>query len=479
MDTYDLICIGCGPAGEKAATQAAYFHKKVAIIERQAQPGGAMVNTGTLPSKSLRETALVCSALKRCPIPGLSLDLDHSLSVPRFMARRHLIEQQEHDRIEQSIDRHGIDVLSGTGRMVDPHTVEITNRVGEVTQIKSEFILIATGSSPVRPDHIPFNDTTIVDADSVLTLNQLPKTMVVVGGGVIGCEYACIFAEIGVAITLINPNPSILPFVEEECRDHLVRAMKNQGVELCLNDSVSTVKENADNSVSVVLASGKTLQVDVLLWAAGRQSNTAGLGLEEVGVELANRGLVKVDTSGCTSVPSIYAAGDVIGFPALAATSMEQGRIASCHMFGLDFKKALTSTMPIGLYTIPAVSMVGITTIEKAVEEGFDPIIGKTSYHSNARGRMLGDDEGLVKCLFDLGSRKIIGATIIGEDATELIHLAELAIQKNAVIEDFIVTCFNYPSLSEMYKYAAYNALQNIAAKEGRTEELAGRSRAA
>ena len=478
MDTYDLICIGCGPAGEKAATQAAYYKKSVAVIEAHAQPGGAMVNTGTIPSKALRETSLLCSAFRRRPIPGIELSLDRAMSVPRFMAQRHLVEQQEHDRIESSFDRHDIDVFHGRGRLVDAHTVEVCLADGRLTELRGEHILIATGSSPLRPAHIPFDHPSVVDADGVLELERLPASMLVVGGGVIGCEYACVFAEIDVPVTLVHPRGEILPFVDAECREALMRTMQDRGIDFRLNTAVSSVTPIDDTRVRVEFENGGEVETEVLLWAAGRQSNTPDLGLEDVGVELGDRGLVKVDGQYRTNVESISAVGDVIGFPALAATSMEQGRIAVCHMFGLGFKEALAETMPIGLYTVPAVSMVGQTAIQ-ALESGREIVTGRALYRHNVRGRMLGDAEGILKCVFDRHTRELLGCTIVGEQATELIHLALSTMSHGAGIDAFIGMCFNYPSLSELYKYAAYNALQQLAEEDGADGEMAGRAKVA
>lgn len=455
---FDLVCIGCGPAGEKAATQAAYFGHRVAIIEKESRPGGAMVNTGTVPSKALRETALLCSAFNRRPLPGMDFKLDRTMSVPRFMARRHLMEQQEHDRIETAIDRHDIHVLYGRGRLLDAHSIEIASPENTRQTITSRFVLIATGSSPLRPSHIPFDSPNVVDADGVLQLKRLPVSMIIVGGGVIGCEYASIFAEIGVHVTLVHNGDHILPFLDAECREHLRETMLLQGIDFIPNRSVSTVAARKDN-VTVTLDDGRVLSAECLLWAAGRCSNTADLGLEQAGVTLGQRGLITVNGHYQTNVPSIYAAGDVIGFPALAATSMEQGRIAACHMFGVDFKKKLAETMPIGLYTIPAVSMIGLSA-EDAKKKGLDVIIGRAHYRDNVRGRMLGDDSGLLKCVFDRRTKAMLGAMVVGEDATELIHQAQIAIAAGLGIDYFIQACFNYPSLSELYKYAAYNALQ-------------------
>lgn len=456
-----MICLGCGPAGEKAATQAAYFGHRVAIVERNVRPGGAMVNTGTIPSKALRETALLCSAFHRRPLPGLDFRLDHDLSIAKLMARRHMIEQQEHDRIEHSFDRHGITVHRGSGELRDANTIRVTTPDGSSQLLRADFILIATGSSPVRPDHVPFDLPNIVDADEVLKLSTVPQSMLIVGGGVIGAEYASVFSELDVQVTLIHAHDEILPFLDGECRERLMRSMREQGVQFELDAKVGSVAQ-LFGQVAVSLEDGRDLNADVLLWAAGRSSNTAGLGLEHVGVTLGKHGVIPVNEHFQTNVPSIYAAGDVIGFPALAATSMEQGRVAACHMFNIPFKQKLATTTPIGLYTIPAVSMVGLTA-RQAEEAGHDVVVGRAEYQYNVRGRMLGDNSGLLKCIYDRNTRELLGASVVGEDATELIHLAQSVITFGGGIDYFINACFNYPSLSELFKYSAYSALQAMA----------------
>jgi NAD(P) transhydrogenase len=467
VEQYDLVCIGCGPAGEKAATQAAHLGHRVAIVERNVRPGGAMVNTGTIASKALRETSLLCSAFRRRPLPGVACSIDRGQSLTKLMAQRYRVQYQEHDRIEASLDREGIELCRGHGRIVDPHTVSVEAIDGQTTELRTKFILIATGSSPVQPDHIPFDHANIVDADGILELDHIPESVVIAGGGVIGCEYACMLCEIGIAVRLIEPRDVLLPFLDSECRAHLIRAMGDAGIEIRLNTAVTAATPLEDDSVCVRLDDEEKLRCEVLLWAAGRSSNTRDIGLEQVGIQTGERGLVPVNEELQTKVLNIYAAGDVIGFPALASTSMEQGRVAACHMFGIGFKKKLADTQPIGFYTIPAISMVGLTEAE-AAEAGRDIVVGRALYRYNARGRMLGEEEGILKCVFDRKSRRLLGATIVGQDATELIHLAQFAIIYEVGIGDLTNACFNYPSLGELYKYAANDALRAITGHEGR-----------
>jgi len=321
VEPYDLICIGCGPAGEKAATQAACFGHRVAIVEREASPGGAMVNAGTIASKALRETALLCSAFRRRPLPDWECTVDHRLSVAKLMAQRYRVQYQEHDRIERSLAQAGVGVHRGHGRIVDRNTVSVEAIDGSTTTLKTKFILIATGSSPLRPDHIPFGNSRIVDADEVLDLNHIPDTMLVAGGGVIGCEYACMFAEIGVSVTLAEAQAAVLPFIDSECRDHLLRSMGDAGIDIRLNTSIAEAVVDEGDSVCARADDGDEIRCDVLLWTAGRCSNTYDMGLDDLGIALGTRGLVEVDEQYRTNVPGIYAAGDGICFLALACTS--------------------------------------------------------------------------------------------------------------------------------------------------------------
>lgn len=443
---------------------AASAGKRVVIVERESAPGGAMVNTGTIASKALRETALLCSAFRRRPIPGVGFGLDRGISLRRFMARKTLVQLEEHDRIERSIDRQGIDVVRGVGRIAGPNCVEVLGADGLTLAIDCERVLIATGSRPSRPANVAFDHPSLVDADGVLALDRMPRSMVVVGGGVIGTEYACIFAEMGVEVTIVDPRDALMPFLDREVRAALAAQMQLIGVRLLLSCAVERI-EATDDHATITLKDGRTLVVDVVLWAVGRVGNTDGIGLENVGIVPDKRGLIEVDSEYRTSAPWVWAAGDVIGFPALASTSMEQGRIAACHMFGLPFREKLAATVPMGIYTIPAIGSVGLTE-DEARAKSIDVVVGRARYRNNPRGRMLGDDQGLCKLVFDSRDRKLIGATVIGEDATELIHLAQSAIVFGAGIDFFVEACFNYPSLSEMFKYAAIDAAQTLAAAQ-------------
>lgn len=423
-----------------------------------------MVNTGTIPSKALRETAILFSSFRRRPIPGISLDIARGLSVAQFMAECHLVQMEEHDRIESSFDRQGISVHRGRGRIVDAHTVAVTAPDGSVIELKTDFILISTGSSPFRPSNIPFDHPRVVDADGILSIDFMPRSMLIVGGGVIGSEYASVFGEIGTKVTLIEPRDRILPFIDDDCRAVLMTAMESCDIDVRLNTGIDQVAPAGDREpVAVRFTDGSQGSYDLVLWASGRSGNTNDIGLENVGIQPNKRGCIEVGSDYRTSVPSIFAAGDVIGPPSLTSTSMEQGRVAACHMFGIDFKRKVAETFPIGLYTIPPIAMVGLTEAE-ARQRGVDFIVGRAPYRLNSRGRMYRINDGLLKLVFNRVTRELLGAAMVGEQSTELIHLAQCAIASNQGMDYFINACFNYPSIAELYKYAVYNALQTDAA---------------
>jgi NAD(P) transhydrogenase len=458
MRSYGLLCIGAGPAGEKAALVAAQHGQRVGIVEMAPRPGGAMVNTGTIASKALRETALVASALRRRPIPGFAATAPTGLSMQRFMARRTLVQMEEHDRIEDGLEAAGVEILRGRGTILDAHTVRVERADGTHANFSTDYILVATGSSPARAKTVDFAHPAIVDADGILELETMPRSLVIVGAGVIGSEYASIFAELGVEVTLVEPRNTLMRFLDDEIRAVLARGMEDAGIRLLFGRAASKVEGLADGRARTTLADGESIESDCVLWSLGRSGNTRGLGLESVGVVPDERGNLKVDTHYRTECPSVFAAGDVIGFPALASTSMEQGRIAACHMFNLPFLTKLADTVPMGIYTIPAIGSVGLTE-EDARNGGREVLIGRASYRDNPRGRMLGDDQGLLKAIFDRQTHALLGVSVVGEDATELVHLGQIAIASGHTIRHLVETCFNYPSLTELYKTAAFDAL--------------------
>jgi NAD(P) transhydrogenase len=452
---YDRVVIGSGPAGEKGAARAAYFGKRVAIIEKEAEPGGAAVHTGTLPSKTLRETALFLSGHRQRRLYGLQVSLDPGMAVPKLLSRKDAVRKEEVDRIRWNLERHNVDLVQGHARFVDPHTVEVTSSAGS-RRVSAEFVLIATGSVPFHPPDIHFADPLIDDSDTILTLESMPARMAVLGGGVIGCEYACMFAALGVKITLIEAKGELLSFLDAEVSELLRQAIIGLGADVLLSTSASRVLRQGDE-VGITLSTGSELVVDRLLIAAGRSGCTAGLGLETIGVKLGKRSCIEVDKDFRTNVPSVFAVGDVVGFPALASTSMEQARVAVAMAFGLA-QCASSELLPYGVYTIPEVSCVGLSE-EDAIAKGMDVVIGRGHYKHNARGEICGDTSGMVKLVFERPTRRLIGAHCVGDSATELVHIGQAMIELKGTVETLIKMVFNYPTLSECYKYAAYDAL--------------------
>ena len=461
MPDYDLIVIGSGPAGEKAAAQAAYFGKRVTLIERAADPGGACVNTGTIPSKILRESALYFSGVKQRGLYGIDYSLREGLTVKDFTHRKDVIVEHERYKVQKNLAAHHVDVFAGNGAFEDAHSIIVTAEHKSPIRLRGEAILIATGSRPHRAPEIPFDDKFIFDSDSILKMDRIPRSLAVVGGGVIGCEYASIFTALGVKVSLIDGRDRLLPFLDRELSALLRDRLTELGVEFSLEERVLEIARPA-RDVRLTLKSGKIIEADAALFAAGRRGSVEGLNLEKVGVQLNSRGYIEVNEVYQTSVPGIYAAGDVIGFPALASTSMEQGRVAVCHAFGFHYKERIASQLPMGVYTIPEISSIGETE-ESCREKGIQYEVGRARYANNARAAMAGDLTGLLKLVFQRADRKLLGVHIIGESATELIHVGMMVLELNETIDRFVDFVFNFPTLSEMFKYAAYDGLGNLA----------------
>ena len=458
-EKFDLVVIGCGPAGEKGGAQAAYFGKKVAVIERAAAVGGSCINTGTVPSKTLRESALYFSGLKQRGLYGIDYSLKENLTVQDFMHHEREVVEMERQRILKNLELHRIELVRGQASFEDAHTVAVTGPQG-TRLLQGEVVLISTGSKPHRPGEIAFDDVHTFDSDSFLRIGRIPKSLAVIGGGVIGCEYASIFMALGVEVTLVDGRDRLLPFLDAEISERLRDRFVGLGMHLWFNERPVKV-ENHGGGARLHMKSGKTLEVDAALFAAGRRAAVDGLGLEKAGLAINERGYIGVDENYRTAVAHIYAAGDVIGFPALASTSMEQGRVAVCHVFGLKYKQRVASLLPMGIYTIPEISAAGETE-ESCKEKGIDYCVGRARYENNARGHITGDTAGMLKLIFARADRKLLGMSIIGESATELIHIGMMVLDKGLGIDEFIEAVFNYPTLSETYKYAAYDGLGNL-----------------
>ena len=456
---YDLVILGAGPAGEKAAAQAGYFGKRVAIVEREPEPGGAGVHTGTLPSKTLRESALYLSGYRNRELYGIAVQLEPGATLPVLMARKAAIARTESERIRHNLARHGVDYFRGHGRITGPTTVAVTTADGSV-ELSGDYLLIATGSRPFRPNGIAFDDPRIHDSDEILKLERLPSSIAVLGAGVIGCEYACMFAALGSRVTLVDSRPEILTFLDAEVVARLKAAMTGLGIRLELGRRWRDVSATHDG-VTTTLEDGTTVSSDQLLFAAGRVGRSEDLGLEAVGLGPDARGCLSVDKSYRTSVPTILAVGDVIGFPALASTSMEQGRVAVCRAFGFDYKQSVAEVLPYGIYTIPEVSSVGETE-QTCRDKGIAYVAGRAHFRDNARGKIAGDVEGMTKLVVDAKTRRVLGVHVIGERATELVHIGQTALHLSATVDLFIEMVFNFPTLAESYKYAAYDCLGEL-----------------
>ena len=466
-DHFDLIVIGSGPAGEKGAAQAAYFGKRVALIEKESFLGGAAANTGTLPSKTLRETALVLSGFRQRDLAGLHVHLKTTVSVQDFLARERVVKDAERLRIWENLRRHHVTLLKGAATFLDPHTIAVRPERCPEVRLTGDVFLIATGSYPFRPKVFPFHDPRVYDSDSILTLQAIPPAMLVIGGGVIGCEYACIFAALGVKVTIVEKRGLIIGSMDREISESLRSQMEDVGVAFIMNDEVAAV--TSSDRVEVKLMSGQTVRVDAVLVSSGRSGQTIGLGLEAIGIPTNDRGQVPVDGHYQTVVPHIYAAGDVIGGLSLASTSMEQARLAMIHAFNLKYRSDLADVLPYGIYTIPECSMAGQTE-EQLTAAKVPYVVGKATYAANARGQIIGDSKGFLKLLFKEDDMKLLGVHVIGEQATELVHVGLTALLMHAGADLFINTCYNYPTLTEVYKYAAYAALGQQAMRRKQRE---------
>jgi NAD(P) transhydrogenase len=455
---YDLIVIGSGPAGEKGAAKAAYFDKKVALVEEAPSFGGAIANTG-VPSKAMRETALYLSGFRQRDLHGLTLVYDGTVTIDRFMQPGRAVRQALDQWVGANLERHHVDVYHGRATFVDAHTVRVDGETG-AKLLEAGVILIATGSTPHRPSTIPFGTAGVYDSDTIQRMERLPRSLAIGGGGTIGCEYACLFKVLGLdEVWVISTGERILPFADEEISSRLREAMESLGVEFRMPDSIERVE--ATPALTLHLRSGGQLETEALLVALGRRSHVAALRLENAGVRLDEHGQLLVNEHFQTNVPHIYAAGDVIGPDALASTAMEEGRMAMGHAFDLKYKSDVAPFLPIGIWTIPEISMVGET--EQGLRaKGLPHVVGRWRYDANPRGMLIGERWGLLKLLFSWPEEKLLGVHVIGDNACELIAAGLVALTLGATCSTFIDTCFNYPSLSDLYKYAAYDAMGRI-----------------
>jgi len=452
--SFDLIVIGGGPAGISGANTAGIFGKRVALVEKLHEVGGAGINTGTIPSKTLRETALALSGMRSRKLFGVDLSLRREATIRDFMRHKDNVAMHERRRREKQMRSFNVETFHGAASFVDPNTV----RVAPDTLLRGERILIATGSSPVRPVEFPFEHSRVHDSDEILEIGVLPKTLAVVGAGVVGAEYACTFNALGVEVHLIDGRDSLLGFLDREISENIEHAMTAAGVHFVWKEKVTRCEAPLTGDVTLALTSGATLAVNDVLVAAGRQSNTADLNLAAAGLTPGKRGLIKVDALCRSEVPHIFAAGDVIGPPALAATGMEQARMAMCVAFGFDYKDVVAPILPTGIYTIPEASMAGETE-ESLKAKGIAYVVGRARYTDNPRGQIIGDENGLLKLIFGRDDMRLLGVHVVGEQATELVHIGLIVMMSQSGMELLNRTCFNYPTLGDLYKYATYEAM--------------------
>lgn len=474
MKHYDVIVIGTGPAGQKGAIQAAKLGRSVAIIEKSPVLGGAQVNTGTIPSKALREAVVLLTGADRRKLLGSSYMPKKDVTISDLHGFSQQIIRHEWELIGGQFERNGVDLIWGTAKFIGPNQVQVEMKDGPEVYSADKF-LIAVGTRPAKPDHVPFNETSIVTSDELLRLDRIPRTMIVVGGGVIGSEYACIMATLGVRVTLVEGRHQVLGFLDQEIAGAFQYFMRQKGITLRLGEKVECIEEvdaepssqtgrngGPDKLVQAKLESGKHLRAEVLLYSVGRQGVCGALGLDSVGIDFDDRERLQVNDNYQTNVEHVYAAGDVIGFPALASTSMEQGRRAMCHALGVcDVRNYNTKLFPYGIYAVPEISMVGATE-EELTDEGIPYETGIAHYREIARAKILGDELGMMKMLIHQETHKILGVHVIGADATELIHIGQAVMALDGTAEFFIDNVFNFPTLAECYKVAAYNGLNKL-----------------
>ena len=459
MDKYDIIVIGSGPAGQRAAIQAAKFGKKAALVEKMEVIGGAAINTGTIPSKTMREAVLHLSGFYYQSIYGVNYRVKDQITMADLSFRAQHVIKTEIDVTRAQLSRNGIEVLSGLASFTGGNGIRVSGVRGQA-DYQAEKIIIATGTKPAISPLVPFNNRNIINSDQILQMPAIPKTMIVVGGGVIGVEYTCMFATLGVRVTLIEKRPRLLEFADTEMVEALCYHLRDRRVTLRLNEEVESVEETPDNGVVANLKSKKKIGGEGLLYAVGRQGNVDELNLAVAGLDADSRGRIAVDADYRTKQPHIFAVGDVIGFPSLGSVSMEQGRIAAASAFGMPIHSD-PAHYPYGIYTIPEISYIGKTE-EQLTDAGIAYEVGIAYFREIARGQIRGDTTGRLKLIFQPDTKEILGVHIIGEGASELLHIGQAVFALKGTVEYFVDTVFNYPTLAECYKTAAFNGLNKL-----------------
>ncbi len=459
MQTFDMIVLGSGPAGQRAAIQASKCGRRVAVVEKREVVGGTSVNTGTIPSKTMREAVLHLSGYNYQDIYGVNYRVKDKICMADLAFRVQRVIKTEIDVTVAQLSRNNIEMLFGCASFVDPHTIRVEGSRG-ANVYHAEHIVIATGTKPAISSKVPVNGRNILNSDQILEMPDIPKTMIVVGGGVIGVEYACMFAILGVRVILVEKRPRLLEFADSEMVEALSYHLRDNRVTMRLNEEVATVEEMPDGSVVANLESKKKIVGDALLYAVGRQGNVDEMNLAAAGLEADSRGRIQVDADYRTRQPHIFAVGDVIGFPSLASVSMEQGRIAAARAYNVP-AQSNPATYPYGIYTIPEISFIGKTE-EQLTEEDAPYEVGVAYYREIARGQIRGDTTGRLKLIFHRETRELLGVHIIGEGAAELIHIGQAVMVLKGKVDYFVETVFNYPTLAECYKAAAFNGLNKL-----------------
>jgi NAD(P) transhydrogenase len=463
VETYDLLVIGSGPAGQRAAIQGSKLGKRVALVERREVIGGVCINTGTIPSKTIREAVLHLSGYYYQNIYGVNYHVKEKITMADLAFRVQQVIKTEVDVIQAQLSRNNVELITGIGSFVDPHTVRVDGVRGQQTYC-AEVVIIATGTKPASSPKIPLNGRSIIDSDQVLQMPDIPKTLIVVGGGVIGVEYTCIFATLGVRVILVEKRPRLLEFADAEMVEALSYNLRDRRVTMRLNEEVESVDAMPDGSVVANLESKKKLNGDALLYSVGRQGNVDELNLAAAGVEPDARGRIPVDADFRTKQPHIFAVGDVIGFPSLASVSMEQGRIAAARAFGKTVQSN-SACYPYGIYTIPEISFIGKTE-DQLTDEDVPYEVGVAYYRETAKGQIRADNTGRLKIIFHRDTKTVLGVHIIGEGATELLHVGQAVMIFGGTVDYFVNTVFNYPTLAECYKVAAFNGLNKLTRPE-------------
>ncbi len=457
MEHYDLIVIGSGPAGRRAAIQAAKFGRDVLVVERGRRVGGVSVHTGTIPSKTLRETVLNLTGWRERGFYGSSYRVKQDLTAADLRARLHITLNHEVDVLEHQFSRNKVDTVRGEARFVDSQMIEVEGDAGEILKYSADKFVIAVGTNPFRPGYVPFDGKFVLDSDEILDLGEIPRSIAVIGAGVIGVEYASIFSALDVHVTLVEPRETMLDFLDKELVADFTHQLRDRGIAMRFGAKVEAIEKHGPADCEIKLEGGRSVRSNVILFAAGRMGATPSLNLDSCGLSVDHRGRLEVDPETFqTEVSHIFAAGDVIGFPSLASTSMEQGRIASCHALG-EAAHDPPEYFPYGIYAVPEISTVGMTE-EEIKERGIPYECGVARFRETSRGHIMGLDTGMLKMIFSLKTRRLLGCHIVGEGATELVHIGQAVLNLRGTLEYFVENTFNYPTLAEAYKIAALDA---------------------